>query len=140
MKGGVRMPSVLVVEDELGVRRVVGLALARLGYTVAEADTVDSACDALMAFTEGFDLIVLDVNLPDESGWELMRRLNARQCAAPTTDAAPRTPPVLVMTAVRPTQRRLEEFRPAGLLLKPFPIEALIRQVERVLTRPSFAR
>lgn len=135
VKGGKRMSSVLVVEDEIGVRRVLGLALARMGYTVAEADSVDSASDALTAFTGGFDLIVLDLNLPDESGWELMRRLNAGLRAPPATEPQPRTPPVVVMTAVRPTQRRLEEFRPAGLLLKPFPIDALIRQVGRVLAR-----
>lgn len=131
------MPSALVVEDELGVRRVVGLAMARLGYSVAEADSVDSARDALIAFTAGFDLIVLDLNLPDESGWELIRRLNAGLWGASTTDGRPRTPPVVVMTAVRPIQRRLEEFHPAGLLLKPFPIEALIRQVERVCSHAT---
>lgn len=133
------MPSVLLVEDELGVRRVLGLTLARRGYTVAEADSVDTACDALKVFTDGFDLIVLDLNLPDESGWELMRRLNAGLCPPPLRAMAPRTPPVVVMTAVRPTQRRLEEFRPAGLLLKPFPIDALLRQVERALARSALA-
>lgn len=133
------MPAVLIVEDEIGVRRVLALALARLGYTVAEADSVDSACDALAAFAGAFDLIVLDLNLPDESGWELMRRLNAGLPGLPMADAARRTPPVLVMTAMRPIQRRLEEFQPAGLLIKPFPIDALIRQVERVLRHASLA-
>lgn len=133
------MPAVLVVEDELGVRRVLGMALARLGYTVAEADSVDSARDALAAFTDGFDVILLDVNLPDETGWELLRNINAGRCSPPGTRRMARAPKVIVMTAVRPTQRRLEEFRPAGLLLKPFPIEALIRQVERALDQPMLA-
>lgn len=133
------MPAVLIVEDEIGVRRVLGLALAHLGYTVAEADSVDSACDALAAFTGGFDLIVLDLNLPDESGWEFMRRLNAGLPGMPPAVPARRTPPILVMSAVRPTQRRLEEFHPAGLLLKPFPIDTLLRQVERLLSRATLA-
>ena len=39
------------------------------------------------------------------------------------------------MTAVRPAQSRIDAFHPDAVLLKPFPIEALLRLVERVLGR-----
>lgn len=133
------MPAILVVEDERAVRRVFRLTLARLGYTVAEADSVASATDALVAFGYAFDLILLDVNLPDETGWELLRHIKTWTREASDTDKPARSPAVVVMTAVRPAQRRLDELHPAGLLLKPFPIEVLIRLVERVLSRSTLA-
>ena len=43
------------------------------------------------------------------------------------------------MTAVRPVQCRMDEFAPAALLLKPFPIDALVRLLDRVLRRPDDA-
>ena len=49
--------------------------LAHLGYSVAEADSVESADEALHAATESFDAIVLDVNLPDQTGWDVLRHL-----------------------------------------------------------------
>lgn len=133
------MPAVLVVEDERAVRRVLRLMLGRTGYTVAEADSVASATDALEAFGYTFDLILLDLNLPDETGWELLRQINSRVREASDADDSTRSPAVIVMTAVRPAQCRLDEFHPAALLLKPFPIEALIRLVERVLSRSTLA-
>jgi DNA-binding response OmpR family regulator len=42
-------------------------------------------------------------------------------------------PHVIVMTAVPPQQSRLDEFHPAAVLLKPFPITALLQLIERVL-------
>jgi hypothetical protein len=40
---------------------------------------------------------------------------------------------VIVVTAVRPSAERLMEFTPDALLLKPFPIDVLLRSIERVL-------
>jgi DNA-binding response OmpR family regulator len=42
-------------------------------------------------------------------------------------------PAVIIITAGRPARSRVEEFHPAAVLLKPFPIEALIRLIQRVL-------
>ncbi len=119
------MARILVVEDEDALRRTVTLVLARRGHEVAEADGVASAEELLAVAPGGFDLIVLDLNLPDRTGWDLMRSLAQR----------PAPPAVIVVTAVRPLQRRLDEFRPDGLLIKPFPIDALVRLIERVLSR-----
>ena len=119
------MARILVVEDEDALRRMITLVLARRGHEIAEADGVASAEEMLAAAPRTFSLIVLDLNLPDRTGWDLMR------------DIARRTEPpaVIVITAVRPLQRRLDEFHPDGLLLKPFPIDALVRLSERVLGR-----
>jgi CheY-like chemotaxis protein len=128
------MAQILVVEDEAPLRRIIVLNLVRRGHTVIEAENVASAQEALAAFHAQFDLILLDLNLPDHTGWDVLRFLEQ-----PDTDAHPREgqttrrPAVIVITAVRPVRSRLEEFHPEAVLLKPFPIEALLRLIQRVL-------
>jgi DNA-binding response OmpR family regulator len=133
---------ILIVEDELALRRVITLNLVRRGYTVVEADSVVTAEEACAASEEPFDLILLDINLPDQTGWDVLR--NLQECgpspaAAKSAPADPlhaiygSGPQVIVMTAIRPQQSRLDEFHPAAVLLKPFPIAALLQLIERVL-------
>ena len=127
------LPRVLVVEDDASLRRILTLNLARRGYTVAEAGSVAEAEEAIEAADLGFDLIVLDINLPDQTGWDVLRYLEARRPPQPELDHEPlATPKVLVMAAVRPAQGRLDEFHPDAVLLKPFPIDTFLRLVERM--------
>ena len=132
------MQNVLIVEDENPLRRILTLNLARRGYNVVEADTAEAALDAVRASAARaipFDLILLDINLPDQSGWDILRRLREDH------GLATKPPPaVIVMTAVRPQDKRLAEFHPDAVLLKPFPIDALVRLSERVLTKQPAAR
>lgn len=123
------MRTVLVVEDENPLRRILTLNLARRGYTVAEAGSVAEAEEALQSSGLQFDVILLDINLPDQTGWDLLRHLKAREG---TQTEPEKTPKVIVITAVRPTQGRLDEFHPAAVLLKPFPISTFLRLVERM--------
>jgi CheY-like chemotaxis protein len=145
-KGGKRVARILVVEDELALRRVITLNLVRRGYTVAEADSVLTANDACQASPEPFDLILLDINLPDQTGWDVLRYLekcgppvtgSAESAAKTSSEISPQSlqsgPRVIVITAVRPQQSRLDEFQPEAVLLKPFPIAALLQLIERVL-------
>lgn len=129
------MARILVVEDEVPLRRIMVLNLVRRGHTLIEAESVAAAQEALVAFGGQFDLILLDLNLPDRAGWDVLRSL--AQMADPAHNEKGRgyrQPPVIVVTAVRPVRSRLEEFHPAAVLLKPFPIEALLRLIQRVLT------
>ena len=64
--------------------------------------------------------MLLDVNLPDATGWDVLR-------AFFVTPAANYR--VIVMSAVPQTRRRYREFKPIGILHKPFPIEALLRLI-----------
>ena len=128
----------LIVEDENPLRRILTLNLARRGYNVVEADTGEAALDALRVAAAAplpFDLILLDINLPDLSGWDILRHLRE------DPNLATRPPPaVIVMTAVRPQSRRIAEFHPDAVLLKPFPIDALLRLSERVLAKQPASR
>jgi two-component system KDP operon response regulator KdpE len=133
------MAQILVVEDDDALRRIITLALARREHSVAEADSVATAMEILAAAVHPIDVIILDLNLPDRTGWDLLRALPSLyrpgSHTAGTASVA-RAPKVIVMTAVRPVQCRMDEFAPAALLLKPFPIDALVRLLERVLRRP----
>ncbi len=108
---------VLLVEDEAALRRVIARNLTGRGVDVSEAATVAEALQALSS--ELPDLILLDINLPDRSGWDVLRDLQRRSINVPT----------IVVSAVRVSQSRLDEFHPMAYLPKPFPIDALLRLV-----------
>ena len=64
---------VLVVDDEPQIRRALRLVLRANGYDVAEVGTGEEALDALVI--QPFDLMILDLMLPDVDGVEVCRRL-----------------------------------------------------------------
>jgi len=120
------MANILVVEDEANVRKLVTVNLSSRGYTVYEAKDVQQAVERLQ--THPFGLIVLDIKLPDLTGWDLLARI--------ATDAALEfSGPVLVMTAsVMDAQIDLDQY-PAvvGVLVKPFSAAKLVAAIERAL-------
>ena len=122
------MARILVIEDEHPLRRIIALNLAKRGYMVAEADTVVSALDSLRVTANRCDLLLLDINLPDTSGWDILQHLQEAQVRP--------LPQVIIMTAVRPTAQNMATFAPAGILLKPFPIDTLLRLIEQTLVLP----
>lgn len=124
------MLRILLVEDDLPLLRTITLNLARRGHTVAEADGVASGYQLALAACEAgvpFDLIVLETHLPDGSGWDLLRLLRAHA----STNACWQAAPVIVITPLPIANSRIVEFAPLATLLKPFPIEALLRLIER---------
>lgn len=117
------MVRVLIVEDELQLRRIVARNLRERGYETDEASTAAYALTLCAAHAP--DVLVLDMNLPDATGWDVLRGLDAQHVPRPA---------VVAMSAVSPTRGRLAQFHPLVFLQKPFPIEALLRAVERALT------
>ncbi|MGI8492201.1 MAG: response regulator transcription factor, partial [Acidimicrobiales bacterium] len=108
---------ILVVEDEELLRRIIVRNLAARGHMVSEAKT---AAEAVASVAGAWpDLMLLDINLPDRSGWDVLRELRDRGIDVPTA----------VISAVRIVPSRLEEFKPLAYLTKPFPLEALLRIV-----------
>ncbi|MBV9171305.1 MAG: response regulator [Chloroflexi bacterium] len=110
---------VLVVEDEAILRSVVARNLTGRGIQVYEAGTGTEAVQAVLS--QSPDLMLLDINLPDQTGWDVLRELKRRGNEVPT----------IVLSAVRVGQSRMDEFHPLAYLPKPFPIEALLRLVLR---------
>ncbi len=112
--------SVLVVEDDPTLARAMTRNLTARGYTACHATTVAEATAALRA--ERPALALLDIDLPDGSGWDVLRELRATGGA----DVA-----VIAMSALRPNSRLCRELGVVGVLEKPFPMESLLRLVAR---------
>jgi DNA-binding response OmpR family regulator len=108
---------VLVVEDDESLCRILKRNLAARGIEAVCAESVAAALQSIAAARP--DLLVLDINLPDRSGWELCRALRARGLEIPK----------IILSATRVTPERLAEFNPLAFLPKPFPLEALLRLV-----------
>ena len=108
---------VLVVEDDDQLRRIITSNLAARGHAVRQVPDASTALAALAE--ERPDLLILDINLPDRTGWDVLRDAQL-----------PDDVRVLMLTAVPVSPRRLAEFRPVAYLPKPFPLEALLRLAE----------
>lgn len=112
--------SVLIVEDDPALARSLARNLVARGYATYSAVSVAEAVAAIVR--ERPALLLLDIDLPDGSGWEVLRELRADG----QTDAA-----AIVMSALRPNQRLAAELGATAVLEKPFPMESLLRLVER---------
>lgn len=110
----------LLVEDEPHLRSVLVKNLARRGYRVAGAGTAAEAIADCAASLP--DVLVLDINLPDATGWDVLREIESR--------GLPR-PALVMLSAAPPLPSRLVEFGPLRFLEKPFPIDTFLRAVEQ---------
>ena len=113
------MPKILIVEDEVRIWSFLSKGLQASGYTSSVAETGAEALALLT--TGGYDLILLDIGLPDIDGLEVLRRLRAGNHQSP----------VIILTA-----RDAVSDRVAGLeagaddyIGKPFAFEELLARV-----------
>jgi signal transduction histidine kinase/CheY-like chemotaxis protein/predicted hydrocarbon binding protein len=122
-----RGETVLVVEDQLALRKVIREVLEEYGYAVLDAGDVASALRASMAHVGRIHLLLSDVLLPNGSGPELAERLTALR---PDTR-------VLFMSGYA-DDALIKRVRggDAALLAKPFAPEALGKKVREVLDAP----
>ena len=121
------MLKVLVVEDEPSIRLTVAEFLRRDGYEVAAAPDLAAAA----ALDEGVDVAVVDVNLPDGSGIDLLRRLGQREPYVP----------VIIITG-EPQLARISEIIRAGaydFLVKPIYKDVLLKAVSRAAEKKRLA-
>lgn len=114
----------LIVEDDESLRRIISRHLRSRGFEVDEASSAEAAATAL---DEGLrpGIVLLDLNLPGGTGWDLLRQ---------PALAAAGSPPVVITSATTVSPKRLAEFGCAGYLPKPFPLETLVATLERLLS------
>jgi CheY-like chemotaxis protein/molybdopterin-guanine dinucleotide biosynthesis protein len=124
-KNGVR--TVLLVEDEDGLRRVLKDLLEREGYHVVEATDGVHALDEIDRHAP--DVVVLDLNLPRLDGYGVLSHLRAR----PATSRLPVL--VLPARADEDNEERVFEFGADDFLTKPFRPRALSARLRSLLKR-----
>ncbi|MCA9892555.1 MAG: response regulator [Anaerolineae bacterium] len=118
-------PVILIVEDTIDFAEMTMHILRRMGieasHTVSAADAIefiDSQCP---------DLVLLDLNLPGESGWEVLKHLNESNIE--------RHVPVIVTSAYSDSANRLvgKLQNVYKYMIKPFPPQDLMQAVRQAL-------
>jgi DNA-binding response OmpR family regulator len=121
---------VLLVEDDEPLVAIVQRHLTAHGIPTRVASSAEEAA-ALLAKGLQPALVLLDINLPGDSGWSLLRS---------EAYSAAGSPAVVVVSATRVPSSRLREFGVRGYLPKPFSIETLLETARRYATdRPAAA-
>ena len=112
----------LVVEDHRDTTRMLYLLLIGLGYAVKTAGDASAALE--LASQESFDILISDIGLPDETGYELMKQIRERHSMKG-----------IAVTAFG-TEEDFRRSRDAGFsehLLKPVELSRLHEVIQRVL-------
>ncbi len=118
--------SVLIVDDEMRMRRVIADYLRIKGYETLEAA---DGVEALEVFYEKHpDLVILDVMMPKKDGWEVCREIRETY----------RTP-IIMLTARSEEADELQGFELGAdeYVAKPFSLKVLSARIEAILRRKS---
>lgn len=117
------MIKILIVEDQIAIRELIAINLSRMGYDCAVAHNGKTAADLIEKNT--YDLILLDIMLPEIDGYELIKYIE------------PTATPVIFITAKGSLKDRVKGLHMGAddYIVKPFETEELIARVESVLRR-----
>lgn len=121
-------PLVLLVEDELPIRKFLGASLASAGYRLAEAGTGRAALQ--LAAQNPPDLVILDLGLPDQDGQQVLRQLREWFTA-----------PVIVLSARDQEQQKISALDQGAddYLTKPFSTGELLARIRAALRHAARA-
>ena len=118
--------TILVADDDRGIRTVLDQALGRAGY---EVRTTGNAATLWRWVSDGEgDLVITDVVMPDENGLDLLPRIKKLRPDLPIVVMSAQN---TLLTAVKATERGAYEYLP-----KPFDLKELVQVVERALSLP----
>src|SRR5262245_18568844 len=122
--------SILVVDDQAPNRKLLADLLTRSGYRVETATGGHEALDKIRALQP--DLVLLDVVMPDLSGYEVCKALRA--------DPATGVLPVVMVTALGPAQERVKGLEAGAddFLSKPINVPELLARVRSLLRIKTF--
>jgi DNA-binding response OmpR family regulator len=118
-----RRASVLVVDDDSSVRGACATMLARVGFSVSEAEDGEQAWEELR--TARFQLVITDYSMPKLTGFELVRRMRG----------AGMTQPVIMISGTPDLEKQLggSQHSIEVILPKPFSCVDLLNRVNAVL-------
>ncbi len=115
--------TILVVDDELSVRRILRKALQHQGYRVLEASDGDEGLDVYDEHRGDVNLVILDIMMPKMSGWDVYDALQERGNA----------PPVIIQTGYSSREREDIGRVAEGFLRKPYDLTELVTTVREIL-------
>lgn len=123
--------SVVVADDEPAMLSLVASHMKRLGFTVHEAP--DGAAAWKLVQEKLPDLVMLDVMMPEMSGWEVVRAIKAKSSAGGVLANTP----VLMLTGIGERLNAMNSplFEADGWLDKPFEFAALDEKIAEVLEK-----
>ena len=116
---------ILVVDDQQDIRDMTALVLSGAGYRV---DTVDSGESALSTLEQDrFDLVLLDINMPEMDGWETLRLIRS--------DDELTGLPIVMFSVKGEIRDKIESLQEGAVdfVTKPFIVDDLIERVGKVL-------
>ena len=116
---------ILVVDDQRDIRDMTALVLSGAGYRV---DTVGSGASALSTLErDRFDLVLLDINMPEMDGWETLRLI---RCDEELTAV-----PVVMFSVKGEIRDKIESLQEGAVdfVTKPFIVDDLIDRIGKVL-------
>jgi len=121
----VESPSILIVDDEVGIRDLLTDALSLAGYRTLTA--ADGMAASIMLHNTPVDLIIADINMPHLNGYDFLDRLRARQDMTP----------VLFLTARDDNSDVSRGLRLGAddYVTNPFRLEELLLRVAAILRR-----
>lgn len=119
--------KILVVEDEERLLESIREGLVHSGYVVDTA--LDGEEGSFMAFTNDYDLIILDINIPKKDGFEILREIRERD----------REVNIIMLTALSDVDDRVRGFDLGAndYVLKPFHFEELKARIRSLLRRQT---
>ncbi len=118
---------ILVIDDETDLAEMVSFQLKAKGYAVTMASNGVEGLKVLEKVNP--DLIVLDINMPKMGGLEFYNKISTSHGKAKY--------PVLVLTARANLEETFKDIEVDGFMPKPFEIEKLIIEVDRIVSRKS---
>jgi DNA-binding response OmpR family regulator len=124
------MMKVLIVEDDEGIAKSLKMNLSLSGYEILTAGSVSEGW--MKYSTQPFDILLLDVGLPDGSGIELCKRVRETGNEIPILFLSARTDEETAVKAMN--------FGGDDYIRKPFGSEELKVRMERILTRSNQAK
>lgn len=119
--------KILLVEDEEKLLKSIREGLVHSGYVVDTA--LDGEEGSFMAYTNDYDLIILDINLPKKDGFEILKEVRARD----------REVNIIMLTALSDIDDRVKGFDLGAndYVLKPFHFEELKARIRSLLRRKT---
>ncbi len=123
-----KKPHILLVEDEKHIAQGIIFNLELEGFLITHAETGVAAMDAFGR--QSFDLVVLDLMLPDSHGFDLCREMRKTQPQLP----------ILMLTALGEEQDRVNGLKEGAddYLTKPFSLDEFLLRVRGMLRRSAW--